>query len=93
MALSAQASTSSLSDPWSVHIRAMLLQGLMEADFRPQSLLSQDAGTVDALDGLSRGADLRVGRSYPGRSSRRLCLDGSVSAARWERREVVLESE
>ena len=74
-------------------IRAMLLQGLTAADLRLQSLLSQDAETVDALE-------VRAEVQTSGKADRtleevvgRLCLDGSVSAARWERREVVLESE
>jgi putative Mg2+ transporter-C (MgtC) family protein len=74
-------------------IRAMLLQGLTAAGLRLQSLLSQDAETVDALE-------VRAEVQGSGKADRtleevvgRLCLDGSVSAARWERRELVLESE
>jgi putative Mg2+ transporter-C (MgtC) family protein len=74
-------------------IRAMLLQGLSAEGLRLQSLLSQDAETLDALE-------VRAVIQASGKADRllevvvgRLCLDGSVSAARWERRDLVPESE
>jgi putative Mg2+ transporter-C (MgtC) family protein len=74
-------------------IRAMLLQGLGSEGMRLQSLLSRDAETLDALEvraevQASAKAD-RILEAAVGR----LCLDGSVSAARWQRRDPVPESD